>query len=70
MIQHKRPISDYSRLAILTEAERQELTATYHGLNPVLLLKQINKNLEHLWNLAERPVQQQRKVKTYKASVT
>jgi len=63
----------YQRLLeanVLTEAKRQELAATYHGLNPILLLKQINENLEHLWNLAERPVHQQRKVKTYGASVT
>ena len=44
--------------------------ATYDYLNPVLLLKQINENLEHLWNLAEHPVYQQRKDKTLKASVT
>jgi len=24
----------------------------YYGLNPVSLLKQINENLERLWNLA------------------
>ena len=42
----------------------------YYGLNPVLLLKQINENLECLWKLAERPAYQQRKVKTYEALVT
>ncbi len=63
----------YQRLlkdGILAEAKQQELAATYHSLNPVLLLKQINDNLEYLWNLAERPVHQQRKVKTYEALVT
>ena len=55
---------------VLTEAKRQELAAIYYRLNPVLLLKQINENLERLWNLAERPVHQQRKAKTYKALVT
>ena len=63
----------YQRLlnsGVLTEAKQQELAATYHGLNPVLLLKQINENLESLWNLAERPAYQQRKTKTYKALVT
>jgi len=63
----------YQRLleaGVLTEARRQELAAAYHGLNPVTLLKQINENLEQLWDLAERPTYQQRKVKTYKASVT
>jgi hypothetical protein len=40
---------------VLTEAKKAELAATYHGLNPVLLLKQINGNLEKLWRLAEHP---------------
>ncbi len=63
----------YQRLlgsGVLTEAKRQELAATYHGLNPVLLLSEINENLEHLWKLAERSAYQQSRVKTYKASVT
>src|SRR3989304_1143889 len=44
----------YQRLldaGVLTEAKQQELAATYHGLNPVLLLRQINENLERLWPL-------------------
>jgi len=48
----------YERLleaGILTESKRQELAATYHNLNPVHLLKQINENLESLWSLAVRP---------------
>ena len=48
----------YQRLleaGVLTEAKQQELAATYHGLNPVRLLKQINLNLEQLWQLAQRP---------------
>lgn len=48
----------YQRLlnaAALTEAKNTELAATYGGLNPVLLLKQINGNLEQLWRLKERP---------------
>jgi hypothetical protein len=63
----------YQRLleaGVLTEAKRQELAAVYHCLNPVLLLKQINGNLESLWNLVEHPAHQQRKGKTYKALVT
>ncbi len=63
----------YQRLleaGILTEVKRRELAAVYHGLNPVLLLRQINDNLESLWNLAERPAHQQRKAKTHEASVT
>jgi hypothetical protein len=48
----------YQRLlesSVLTEAKRGELAAVYHGLNPVMLLKQINGHLEKLWTLAERP---------------
>jgi len=63
----------YQRLlksGVLTEAKQQELAATYYGLNPVMLLKQINENLEYLWKLAERPAHQQRRVKTYEALVT
>jgi len=48
----------YQRLleaGMLTIAKQQELAATYHGLNPVFLLKQINSNLEQLWRLAQRP---------------
>ena len=63
----------YQRLletGVLSETKQRELAATYHSLNPVLLLRQINENLESLWKLAERPAHQQRKVKTYEASVT
>ena len=63
----------YQRLleaGVLTESKQQELAATYYGLNPVTLLKQINETLEHLWDLAGHPDQQQRRVKTYKALVT
>jgi len=63
----------YQRLleaGILTGVKRRELAAVYHGLNPVLLLRQINENLESLWNLAEHPAHQQRKAKTHKALVT
>jgi hypothetical protein len=47
----------YQRLlqsAVLNESKRAEMAATYHGLNPVSLLRQINGNLEQLWRLAER----------------
>jgi len=49
----------YQRLlnvGVLTEAKKVELAAIYSGLNPVMLLKQINTNLEQLWQLAERPI--------------
>ena len=48
----------YQRLlqgAVLTEAKKTELAATYHGLNPVKLLEQINDNLEQLWRLPKCP---------------
>lgn len=64
------PYQQLLRSGVLTEAKKQELAATYHHLNPVLLLKQINENLELLWELAERPIYQQRKVKTREVSVT
>jgi hypothetical protein len=48
----------YQRLledGALTEAKKRELATTYHGLNPVQLLKQINSNLEQLWQMAVHP---------------
>ncbi len=62
----------YQRLleaGVLTGAKRRELATSYHGLNPVLLLKQINGNLERLWSLAERPIPQP-KGRTQTNSVT
>ncbi len=50
------PYQRLLKLGVLSEANRAELAATYHGLNPVLLLKQINANLEQLWRLADRPI--------------
>jgi hypothetical protein len=49
------PYQRILKLGVLTEAKQPEPAATYHGLNPVRLLKQINSNLEQLWRLAERP---------------
>jgi hypothetical protein len=48
----------YQRLretGVLSEIKEQELAATYHRLNPVQLLKQINGHLEQLWRLAQYP---------------
>jgi hypothetical protein len=48
----------YQRLleaGVLMETKQQELAATYRGLNPVQLLKQINSNLEQLWHMAVCP---------------
>ncbi len=70
---YDRARTPYQRLleaGMLTEAKQQELAAMYHGLNPVLMLKQINKNLESLWRLAERPDTKQKMAKTYQVSVT
>jgi len=47
----------YQRLlqsGVLTEARKAELAASYKGINPVLLLEQINGNLENLWQLTDR----------------
>ena len=63
----------YRRLlsaGILTEVKQQELAAMYHRLNPALLLRQINENLERLWDMARYPATQPGKGKTKEASVT
>ena len=39
----------------LTGDKRKELAAIYAGLNPLLLRRQIDENLKHLLNLAEKP---------------
>jgi len=41
-------------LGVINQAKQSELMATYQGLNPVRLLKQINDNLEQLWKMADR----------------
>jgi len=48
------PYQRLLKLGMLSQSKQTELAAIYHGLNPVLLLKQINDNLEKLWNLADR----------------
>ena len=63
----------YQRLleaGVLSEAKQHELAAVYRGLNPVLLLEQMNGHLERLWQLAEHPAHQHRNTKTQEASVT
>ncbi|MDZ4247370.1 MAG: transposase family protein [Dehalococcoidia bacterium] len=49
------PYQRLTKAGVLTEAKKAELAATYHGLNPVKLLEQINNNLEQLWRMAKRP---------------
>jgi hypothetical protein len=68
--QAQTPYQRLLNLGVLSEVKQQELATTYHGLNPVLLLKQINENLESLWKLAERPAHQSQKAKTSEALVT
>jgi hypothetical protein len=48
------PYQRLLRAGMFTDAKKAELAATYRGLNPVILLKQINSNLEQLWRLADR----------------
>jgi hypothetical protein len=55
----------------LTEKTRADLAATYQGLNPVRLLKQIDGNLEQLWRLKDPgPLGNSNYEATRKASVT
>ena len=54
---YQRAETPYQRLlrrGILSQTKQAETAAVYNRLNPVLLLKQINANLEQLWRLAER----------------
>ena len=48
------PYQRLLRSGVLGETGRTEMAATYHALNPVLVLKHINGTLEQLWRLAER----------------
>ena len=66
----KTPYQRLLEAGTITEAKQTELAATYRGLNPVLLLQQLNGNLEHLWRLAERPGQRWGKTESRKVSVT
>jgi len=50
------PYQRLLRSEILSEAKQAEMAAMYNRLNPVLLLKQINANLEQLWQRAERQI--------------
>ena len=38
----------------LTDAKKAELESIYAHLNPLVLLKQINDNVESLWKLRDR----------------
>jgi hypothetical protein len=66
------PYQRLLRANMLTGAKKAELAATYRGLNPVALLKQINANLEQLWRLADRQLTHGNRIyeATRRASVT
>ncbi len=49
------PYQRLLQLGVLSKVKRVELATIYSRLNPVQLLKQINSNLEQLWQLAQRP---------------
>ena len=49
----------YRRLldhGVLSEKQQEKLTSVYSRLNPAKLLRQIKKEQEHLWELAETPL--------------
>jgi len=48
------PYQRVLKSGVLTEASKAQLASTYAHLNPVRLLKQVNDNVEHLWQLRER----------------
>jgi hypothetical protein len=69
---YDRAQTPYQRLlasGVLSEAKQRELAAVYHGLNPMLLLRQINESLESLWKLADNGTPRREKI-TQQASVT
>ena len=63
------PYQRLLKLGILSEATRADLAAAYHGLNPVLLLKQIDDSLEQLWRLADHPTPAPHSTRTEVAAV-
>ena len=52
----KTPYQRLMESGTLTSDQQVKLAAIYHGLNPVLLLNQLNGHLEHLWKLADRAI--------------
>jgi len=62
----------YQRLlasGVLSEAKQRKLAAVYHGLNPMLLLRQLNESLESLWKLTHNGTPWREKT-NHQASVT
>jgi hypothetical protein len=68
--QAQTPYQRLLRWGILSDAKRRELAAIYAGLNPILLLSQLNENLESLWKLADRPTPRRSKSAGHYTSVT
>ena len=68
--QAKTPYQRLLRSGILTEAKRRELLAVYDGLDPRLLLRQLNENLESLWKMADHPTPRPGKKTNPDSSVT
>ena len=69
---YERARTPYQRLLesrVLTKDQEQKLAAIYDGLDPVLLLKQLNGHLERLWSLADRPTSPPRPRVEVKAKV-
>jgi hypothetical protein len=48
------PYQRVLKSGVLSETSRAQISSTYAHLNPVSLLKQINTNVESLWQLRER----------------
>jgi len=48
------PYQRLLKLGVLSPAKQSELASVYAGLNPALLLRQINGNLSQLWKLSEK----------------
>jgi hypothetical protein len=50
-------LTPYQRVlksGVIEEASKVQINSIYAHLNPVRLLKQINDNVEHLWQLRDR----------------
>jgi hypothetical protein len=48
------PYQRLLRSGVLSEGKTREMASIYAALNPVMLLKQIRQEVEHLWTFAER----------------
>ena len=58
------PRTPYRRLlenGTIPQGQQEKLAAEYRQLNPVKLLRDINKELDRLWHLADTPLQSTQK---------